>query len=112
MYDSWVSADEIDQLIECLGAEAACERVSGGLLITTWGGEMLDQPVKLHMTARQLAEQIRSNAEGGVGAFDDSPVPSDDTGWKLFFVHLQEAVDTRDSAQVNFCLVNHGVVAM
>lgn len=112
LYDCWVRADEIDQLVERLGKEAACERVSGGLLITTWNGETLNKPVKLHMTARQLADQIRSNAENGIGAFDDSPVPSNDTGWKLFLVHLEEALDTREPEQVNFRLVNHGVVAM
>lgn len=112
MYDNRVSADEIDQLIKRLGTQAACERVSEGLLITSWEGETLDQPVKLHMTVRQLANQIRSSAEGGIGAFDDSPVPSIDTGWKLFLLHLEEALDTRRPAQVDLRLVDCGVVAM
>jgi hypothetical protein len=111
-YDHEVSADEIDQLIARLGPEVACERVAGGLLITTWDGEALNYPVKLHTTVRQLADQIRRNAVGGIGAFDNSLVPSIDTGWKLFLIHLEEALDTRHPAQVNFRLVDHGVVAM
>ena len=107
-----MSADEIGRLIDRLGVEAACERVTGGMLITAWNGETLDPPVKLHMTARQLADQIRSNAEDGIGAFDDSPVPSDDTGWKLFLVHLEEALDTRKPEQTHFRLEAHGVVPM
>ncbi|GAA1622645.1 hypothetical protein [Actinoplanes couchii] len=106
-----MSTDEIDRLIERLSGEAACERVPDGLLITAWFGEQLDPPVTLHMTVRQLAARIRSNAEGGVGAFDDSPVPDEETGWKLFSIHLEEALDTRNPDQTDFHLAPHGVVS-
>lgn len=100
-----------DQLVGYLSAEGAVSEVAdrGLLILTEYDHRALPSPLHLHVTPISLGEHLRSGAPGAAHAFPDvTPI---EAAWRLFLVHLDEAVRTAKPGETELVLDRNGVAS-
>lgn len=71
---------------------------------------MFEPPLRLHVTPGSLGSRLRSKSAEAAGAFPDvDPVVA---AFRLFLVHMEEAVRTRQPDQRELVLSDDGVRAV
>jgi hypothetical protein len=103
--------ERYDQLVGYLGAEGAVsEDADRGLLILTeYDHRPLTTPLRLHVTPASFGEHLRAAAPGATYAFPDvTPI---EAAWRLFLVHLDEAVQTAKPGETELVLDRTGVLS-
>ena len=98
-----------DQLVGYLGAEGAVCEDAGLLILTEYDHRPLSSPLHLHITPTSFGEHLRAAAPGAAHAFPD--VPPIEAAWRLFLVHLDEAVRTARPDETELVLDRTGVVS-
>lgn len=104
--------DELyDQLVGYLAAEGAVFEDAGpGLLILTeFYHHPLPTPLRLHITPGSFGQHLRTAAPGATYAFPD--VQPIEAAWRLFLVHLDEAVRTAKPGETELVLDRKGVLS-
>jgi hypothetical protein len=98
-----------DQLLGYLAAEGTIEEEpeSGSVLLTEHEHRELVQPLRLHLTPASFARHLRDGARDSAGAFPEvAPI---EAAWRLFLVHLDEAVQTARDGETELVLRSYGV---
>ena len=86
------------------GDDNRCVRAADHVVIERWEGVDFTPPLRLWMSADELAAHVAATAELAVGAFrnDDSFDPDD--GWKLLGVHLDMTIALRGQDETELVL--------
>jgi len=106
-----VDDDELySELLEWLrSVSAASAAREGPIVISDFDGETFAQPLRLHVTPESLGRHLRNRAPESGGAFPDvDPVVA---AFRLFLVHVEEAVRARRPDQRELVLSDTGVRA-
>ncbi|MEJ2862833.1 hypothetical protein [Actinomycetospora flava] len=100
-----------DQLVGYLAAEGAVDedREQGVVVLTTFDHRPLPTPLRLHITPATFDEHLREMAPGASLVFPD--VDTLEAAWRLFLVHLEEAIWTAPPGQTELVLDRSGVLA-
>ena len=98
-----------DQLLGHLAAEGEIEEdpESGVVVLTEFDHRVLERPLRLHLTPHAFGRYLRDAAPGSAGAFPD--IPPLEAAWRLFTVHLDEAVQTARPGETELVLRRGGV---
>lgn len=98
-----------DQLLGYLAAEGEIEEDpdNGVVVLVEFDHRKLEQPLRLHLTPDAFDRHLRDAAPDAVGAFPD--VHPLEAAWRLFTVHLDEAVQTTRLGETELVLVRYGV---
>ena len=100
-----------DQLVGYLAAEGAVDedREQGLVVLTAFNHRPLPTPLRLHITAASFDKHLRTMAPDAALLFPD--VDPLEAAWRLFLVHLEEAVRTAKPGETDLDLDRSGVVA-
>ena len=104
-------AELYDQLVGYLAAEGAVDedRVQGLVVLTEFDHRPLPVPLRLHITATSFGDHLRAAAPDAAVVWPDvQPV---EAAWRLFLVHLEEAVRTAKPGETELHLDRTGVVS-
>jgi hypothetical protein len=98
-----------DQLIGYLAAEGAVDedRDHGVLTLTEFDHRPLPAPLRLHITPASFDEHLQRMAPDAALVFPDVDPP--EAAWRLFLVHLEEAVQTGKPGETELVLARDGV---
>jgi hypothetical protein len=100
-----------DQLVGYLRAEGAVsEDADRGLLtITEYDHRVLPTPLRLHITPGSFGQHLRAAAPGATYVFPDAtPLKA---AFRLFLVHLDEAVRTAKPGETELVFDRTGVLS-
>jgi hypothetical protein len=102
-------AELYDQLVGYLAAEGAVEEdtAAGAVTLTEFDHRPLARPLRLHLSAASLGEHLRAGASDAAAVWPD--VPPVEAAWRLFLVHLEEAVRTAKPGETELVLDPTGV---
>jgi len=97
-----------DQLVGYLAAEGAVDedREQGVVVLTAFDHRPLPAPLRLHTTPAAFDEHLRTIAPDAALLFPD--VDPLEAAWRLFLVHLEEAVRTAKPGQTELVLDRQG----
>ncbi|MFC5136985.1 hypothetical protein ACFPK1_01960 [Actinomycetospora rhizophila] len=100
-----------DQLVGYLAAEGAVDedREQGVGVLTVFDHRPLPVPLRLHVTPAAFDGHLRAMAPDAALVFPD--VDSLEAAWRLFLVHLEEAVQTAKPGETELVLDRSGVFA-
>ena len=100
-----------DQIVGYLAAEGAVDedREQGLVVITAFDHRPLPTPLRLHITPAAFDEHLRTMAPEAALLFPD--VDQLEAAWRLFLVHLEEAVRTAKPGETELVLDRAGVLA-
>lgn len=99
------------QLVGYLAAEGAVSEDAGRgvLILTEFDHRPLPTPFRLHITPGSFGQHLRAVAPGATYAFPDvTPI---EAAWRLFLVHLDEAVRTAKPDETELVLHRTGVLS-
>ena len=98
-----------DQLLGYLAAEGEIEEdpENGIVVLVEFDHRKLEQPLRLHLTPYTFERHLREAAPDAVGVYPD--VHPLEAAWRLFTVHLDEAVQTTAPGETELVLVRSGV---
>lgn len=98
-----------DQLLGYLAAEGEIEEdpKSGVVTLLEFDHQVLAQPLRLHLSSSAFAQHLRDAVPDSAGVFPD--VAPLEAAWRLFTVHLDEAVKTARSGETELLLSRGGV---
>lgn len=100
-----------DQLVGYLAAEGAIDedREHGILALTVFDHRPLASPLRLHITPAAFDQHLREMAPAAAHVFPD--VDPLEAAWRLFLVHLEEAVQTVKPGETELVLDPTGVLS-
>lgn len=106
-----MGAGAYDQLVGYLAAEGAVDedREQGVVVLTTFDHRPLPVPLRLHITPASFDEHLHGMAQDAAHLFPD--VDPLEAAWRLFLVHLEEAVRTAKPGETELVLDTSGVLA-
>lgn len=87
--------------------EASEDRDQGVVTLTEFDHQPLPIPLRLHITPAGFDQHLRSMASGAALLFPD--VDPLEATWRLFLVHLEEAVQTARPGETELVLARDGV---
>ena len=104
-------AELYDQLLGYLAAEGAISEDPDRSVVTltAFNHRALTTPLHLHVCPASFGEHLRAAAPGAAGAFPD--VAPTEAAWRLFLVHLEEAVRTAKPGETELVLDRPGVLS-
>lgn len=97
------------RLLSVLGVDGGGSAPEG-VLITTFGGRSLSQPMHLHVTPSSFGPLLRSSANESAGAFPE--VEPLEAAWRLFLVHLDEAIQTARPGETELVPASYGIESL
>lgn len=100
-----------DQLIGYLAARGAVREDArrGVLVLSEFDHRPLPAPLHLHVSPDILGDHLRASAPAAAGSYPDvHPV---EAAWRLFLVHLADAVATAEPGETELVLDDTGVLA-
>lgn len=100
-----------DQLLGYLTAEGTVveDAGTGTVVLFVFEHRELDPPMRLHITPETFGQHLRAAAPDSAGVFPD--VTAIEAAWRLFTVHLMEAVLSAKPGETELLLDRTGVVA-
>jgi hypothetical protein len=98
------------RLMEAIGADGVKAETTDGLLLTAVGGRPLPWPMRLHVTPDSFGRTLREAAATSAGAFPD--VEPLEAAWRLFLVHLDEAIATARPNETELLPTTTGVASL
>jgi hypothetical protein len=98
-----------DQLLGYLAAEGAIEEdpEAGTVMLREFDHRALVQPLRLHLTPASFGRHLRDAASEAASLYPD--IPPVDGAWRLFTVHLDEAVQAARPGETELVLGRGGV---
>lgn len=98
-----------DQLLGYLAAEGAIEEDPGAgiVVLTEFDHGAVNPPLRLHLTPASFGQHLRDAATESASLYPD--VPPVEAAWRLFTVHLDEAVKTARPGEIELVLRPGGV---
>lgn len=98
-----------DQLVGYLAAEGAIDedRDRGVVVLAAFDHRPLPTPLRLHITPGSFDDHVRKTAPDAALVFPD--VDPLEAAWRLFLVHLEEAVRTAKPGETELVLAGDGV---
>lgn len=95
------------RLLTAIGEGGVDERTADGIVIGAFEGRSLMQPMHLRVTPASFGPLLRSTAEQSASAFPD--VEPEEAAWRLFLVHLDEAIQTAAPGETELVPTPSGV---
>lgn len=95
------------RLLTAIGEGGVDERTADGIVISAFEGRSLMQPMHLRVTPASFGPLLRSTAEQSASAFPD--VEPEEAAWRLFLVHLDEAIQTAAPGETELVPTPYGV---
>lgn len=98
-----------DQLLGYLAAEGEIEEdpANGLVILTEFNQRALERPLRLHLTPSDFGRHLREASPDAAGLYPDvAPV---EAAWRLFTVHLDEAIQTARPSETELMLVRGGL---
>jgi hypothetical protein len=96
--------------MQAIGADGVAAETADGLLLAAFDGRTLPWPMRLHVTAGSFGQVLRDAADASAGAFPD--VEPLEAAWRLFLVHLDEAIQTARPGETELVPVSSGVASL
>lgn len=95
------------RLLTAIGTDGVGERTSQGVVINALEGRTLSQPMCLRVTPESFGRLLRDSAGTSAGAFPE--VEPLEAAWRLFLVHLDEAIQTARPGETELVPSSYGV---
>lgn len=102
-------AELYDQLLGYLAAEGAIVEDDDCIVITEFDHRRLDQPLRLQLSPTTFGAHLRRGGSDANGLYPD--IPPLEAAWRVFIVHLDEAVRTARPDETELVLVRGGVLS-
>jgi hypothetical protein len=86
------------------GTEMVPDVATGRFLITSYFGRKQEPPLVLHLTEPEFRAHLKSIGTGASPVFPGDTVM--EAGYKLFLVHMDEKIATREPAETELRLIS------
>ncbi|NMO93204.1 hypothetical protein [Actinomycetospora sp. TBRC 11914] len=98
------------RLMDAIGADGAGTETTDGVVLTAVGGRRLPWPMRLRITPDSFGRVLRDAAADSAGAFPD--VEPLEAAWRLFLVHLDEAIKTARPNETELLPTTTGIASL
>jgi hypothetical protein len=98
------------RLLSAITIDGIAESTPDGIVISTFEGRVLSESVHLHVTPSSFGPLLRDTASASAGAFPD--VEPLEAAWRLFLVHLDEAIQTARPGETELVPASYGIESL